>query len=144
MSAYPDYYFIQSAVIPYRKRNGKFEILTITSRRSRRWIVPKGVVEAGFSAADSAAKEAWEEAGVVGKAYDRCLGLYSYTKVIAPKAGLPCVAMVYPVAVKSLQSDYPEAGERRRKWFSQKKAAQMLQEPELARIVRDFDPKMLR
>jgi hypothetical protein len=52
--------------------------------------------------------------------------------------------MVYPVAVKSLQSEFPEAGERRRKWFSQKKAAQVLQEPELARIVRDFDPKMLR
>ncbi|AXI55662.1 hypothetical protein SuNHUV7_25000 (plasmid) [Pseudoseohaeicola sp. NH-UV-7] len=134
----------QFAALCYRVKSGKIEVLLITSRGTGRWIVPKGWPMDGQTPAQSAMQEAWEEAGVVGKAYDRCLGLYSYTKVIAPKAGLPCVAMVYPVAVKSLQSDYPEAGERRRKWFSQKKAAQMLQEPELARIVRDFDPKMLR
>jgi len=57
---------------------------------------------------------------------------------------LPCVAMIYPVRVSQLAVDYPEAGMRRRKWFSQKKAAKMLQEPELAQIVRNFDPRKLR
>jgi len=46
--------------------------------------------------------------------------------------------------VKSLESDFPERGQRRRKWFSAKKAAQRVQEPELARILKDFDPRALR
>jgi hypothetical protein len=52
--------------------------------------------------------------------------------------------MVYPVQVRSLASAYPEVNQRRRKWFSLKKAASLATEPELARILRDFDPKHLK
>ena len=55
----------------------------------------------------------------------------------ATKAGLVA-------AVKSLAQDFPEKKQRRRKWFSPKKAALRVSEPELARILRDFDPRMLR
>jgi len=134
----------QFAALCYRVSQGKVDVLLITSRRSGRWIVPKGWPMDGMTPAQSALQEAWEEAGVVGKAQDRCLGLYSYNKYVTPKSGVPCVAMVYPVLVKSLKSDFPEAGQRQRKWFSLKKAAARIGEPELARILRDFDPKMLR
>lgn len=98
----------------------------------------------GMTPAASAAQEAWEEAGVVGKPYDLCLGLYSYNKVGGPRPGIPCVAMVYPMQVKTLEANFPERSERRRRWYSVKKAASRVSEPELARIIRDFDPRRLR
>jgi 8-oxo-dGTP pyrophosphatase MutT (NUDIX family) len=134
----------QFASLCYRVKQNRTEILLITSRRSGRWIVPKGWPEIGMTPAEAAMKEAWEEAGVVGRTQDRCLGLFSYTKIVEDGTDLPCVVMVYPVRVKSLARDYPEAGERRREWFSAKRAAQKVEEPELARILRDFDPKLLR
>lgn len=133
----------QFAALCFRVKAGQPEVLLITSRRTGRWIIPKGWPEDGMTPAECAAKEAWEEAGVTGKAQDRCLGLFAYAKVIEKGTSLPCVAMVYPVKVKSLSKDFPEAGERRVKWFSPKKAAQKVSEPELARILRDFDPRIL-
>ena len=56
---------------------------------------------------------------------------------------MPCVAMVYPVRVKSLAKTFPEALERKRRWVGRKKAARLVEEPELAQIIRDFDPKIL-
>lgn len=133
----------QFAALCYRIVHDKPQILLITSRKTRRWIVPKGWPMDGMTPAQCAAQEAWEEAGVVGKALDRCLGLYSYSKALNSAGGMPVVAMIYPVRVKSLAADFPEKGQRRRKWFSPKKAASRVVEPELARILRDFDPRKL-
>ncbi|AVO36749.1 NUDIX hydrolase [Pukyongiella litopenaei] len=132
----------QFAALCYRMKRGKIEILLITSRGSKRWIVPKGWPMDGLTPADSAAREAWEEAGVIGKPNHHCIGLYSYEKLF-DDSGFPCVAMIYPVKVRSLASRFPEQGQRRRKWFSRKKAAARVKEPELARIIRDFDPRLL-
>lgn len=131
----------QFAALCYRVQNGKLQILMITSRGSGRWIIPKGWPIDGLTPSACAAQEAWEEAGVVGKPIDLCLGLYFYRKIMEKGAFLPCVAMVYPLKVKKLAKDYPEAGQRKRKWVSRKRAAQMVAEPELARILRDFDPR---
>ena len=133
----------QFAALCYRLIRGKPEILLITSRRSGRWIIPKGWPMDGKTPGESALVEAWEEAGVIGKVHPRCLGLYSYHKDIGSNRDLPCVAMVYPVRVKSLAHDFPEAGQRKRKWMSPKKAAQRISEPELAHLLRKFDPAQL-
>lgn len=133
----------QFAALCYRITKDKPEILLITSRRTHRWIIPKGWPADGKTPGEAAMTEAWEEAGVRGKVFDHCLGLYSYSKPIGPDQGLPCVAMVYPVRVKSLAEKYPECGQRRRKWFSPKKAAQRVSEPELAHIIKRFDPHLL-
>lgn len=134
----------QFAALCYRLSGNKPQILLITSRGTGRWIVPKGWPMDGMTPAECAGQEAWEEAGVIGRAHDQCLGLYSYNKMADSKDGFPCVAMVYPVRVKRIARDFPEKGQRRRKWFSQKKAAALVVEPELARILRDFDPKIIR
>ena len=133
----------QFAALCYRMSNGKPEILLITSRRSGRWIIPKGWPMDGMTPSASAAQEAWEEAGVVGKTRDICLGLYSYDKFQDAEYAFPCLAMVYPVRVKSLARDFPEKHQRRRKWYSLKKAAMLVSEPELSRIIRDFDPRAI-
>ncbi len=84
--------------------------------------------------------EAWEEGGVKGKFKPVCLGIYSYTKEPRDGPELPCVVALFPVRVDRLSSSWPESKERKRRWFSPKKAASLVSEPELAAILRKFDP----
>ncbi|WP_187432314.1 hypothetical protein ROLI_025700 [Roseobacter fucihabitans] len=131
----------QFAALCYRIKKKKLQVLLITSRGTRRWIMPKGWPMDGQTPAGSAMQEAWEEAGVRGRSDGRCLGIYSYSKDADDLGALPCLAMVYAVEVTDLAEDYPEVGQRKRAWMSRKKAAQVVDEPELARILRDFDPR---
>ena len=134
----------QFAALCWRVTKGKPEILLITSRGANRWIIPKGWPMSGETPGKGALTEAWEEAGVKGRAYEQSLGLFSYIKKIDRKTSIPCVAMVYPVKVSKLSKSYPEAGQRKRKWVSPKKAAALVKEPELSQILKTFDPKYLK
>ncbi|WP_227271305.1 NUDIX hydrolase [Roseobacter weihaiensis] len=132
----------QFAALCYRIRKGKIQVLLITSRTSKRWIVPKGWPMDGKTPSESAAIEAWEEAGVRGRSDGRCIGIFSYSKGMEDQSDLPCLAMVFTVEVKEIADDYPEAGQRERLWVSRKKAARLVDEPELVRILLDFDPRL--
>jgi len=134
----------QFAALCFREKGNKTEILLITTRRSGKWVLPKGWPMKGKTPQLVAQQEAWEEAGVKGKVVNLCLGVYSYRKRTAQGVILPCIALIYPVRVDKLQKNWPELGQRRRKWFSPKKAATKVRSPELARALRDFDPRMLR
>jgi len=133
----------QFAALCYRYKAGELQVLLVTSRNSRRWIIPKGWPMPGQTPADSALQEAWEEAGVVGKPSNLCVGIFSYTKLMDEDDDLPCVVSVFPVKVKKLRKKYPEASERKRKWFSPKRAASRVREPELRKILKHFDPTHL-
>lgn len=130
----------QFAALCYRIKRGKVQVLLVTSRRTKRWIVPKGWPVDGKTPAASAAQEAWEEAGAIGKPIETCLGAYSYAKYVSEGETLACLAMLYPFKVKNLAKAYPEKDERRRRWFSRKKAARLVAEPELARMIAAFVP----
>ena len=134
----------QFGALCWRVRADKLEFLLVTSRQRKRWIVPKGWPVDGATPAEAAKTEAWEEAGAKGKVSPVCLGIYSYNKYLDKKDVLPCVVAVFPVKVKSLKRKYPEASERKRKWFSRKRAAALLAEPELSKMVREFDPRKRR
>lgn len=134
----------QFGALCWRVKNGAVQVLMITSRGTNRWIIPKGWPMQGLTPCQTAMQEAWEEAGVEGKMSDRFLGLYSYVKKIDKKTSVPCVVMVYPVKVARLVTDFPEAGQRKRKWVAPKKAAAMVHEPELAHILKNFDPRHLK
>lgn len=130
----------QVAALCWRKGRDGFEVLVVTSRETGRWVLPKGWPVNGLSAAESARREAWEEAGVRGKVARTCLGFYSYVKVVDQTEGVPCVVAVYPMKVKAEARDWPERDERQRDWVTPAEAAQRVQEPELQRILADFDP----
>lgn len=130
----------QFAALCYRIRRDKVQILLITSRGSKRWIMPKGWPMDAKTPEAAVLQEAWEEAGVTGRVTGRCLGVYSYLKEIDVGISMPVIAMLYPVEVKARAKTYPEAGQRRRRWFSRKRAMKMVREPELRRMIRDFDP----
>ena len=70
-----------------------------------------------------------------------CIGLYSYDKSLGPKKEIPVVVAVYPMKVTKLLADFPERKERDLRWFSPKKAAQKVDEPELAALIASFSPR---
>lgn len=131
----------QFAALCYRMRKGLPEVLLVTSRRTRRWIIPKGWPNHGMTPAQSAALEALEEAGVEGRIYEVSIGLYTYAKQNASGNDIPCAVSVFPLKVKTVHSTYLEKKQRRRKWMPPHKAAKLVQEPELAHLLRDFDPR---
>jgi 8-oxo-dGTP pyrophosphatase MutT (NUDIX family) len=130
----------QFAALCYRMRKGKPEILLVTSRRTRRWIIPKGWPQDGILPAQSAAIEALEEAGVEGKVSNASLGMYFYTKQHVSGRSIPCIALVYPLKVKTVHANYRESKQRDRKWFRPAAAAKKVTDPELAYIISTFDP----
>lgn len=96
----------------------------------------------GQTPADAAATEAWEEAGLEGKVRSRPLGVFSYYKTHS-KDELPCIAVVFPMKVKTVHTRWPERKDRKRKWVSRKRAAKMVNEPELRQMILQFDPKLV-
>lgn len=129
----------QFAALCWRIKDGKLQICLVTSRNSGRWILPKGWPMHKQTPASAAATEAFEEAGLSGTAYDTCLGAYSYVKPLAAGKA-PVITLVYPVQVRKVHKTWPEMRQRRRKWFSQQKAARKVVEPELQRILATFQP----
>lgn len=111
-------------------RNGR--VCLVTSSSGRRWILPKGMIEPGQTEAEAAAREAWEEAGVVGEVLREPLGTYR-----TAKWGRVCVVVVYGIAVVEKAQRWPEADRRQRRWVSPKRAAARLDIPALQQILRD-------
>jgi len=123
------------------RRHGKgHEVLLITSRDTGRWIIPKGWLIDGLTAAGSALREAWEEAGIEGAADDSALGFFAYRKGLDQNRAVPCVVEVFALKVDRLTDRYPEKGQRRRKWFRPEKAARKVDEPDLRQLILAFAP----
>ncbi len=130
MISYPDWVYRQSAVLPYRRRDGDLEVLLITSRGGRRWVLPKGIVEPGMTPPVSAAKEAREEAGIEGAVSERSLGKYRQDKW-----GGTCRIEVFPMRVTSESENWPEAEIRRREWLPLSEAIERVRGKKLRRIL---------
>lgn len=113
----------------------------ITSRESRRWVIPKGGRMTGLSDAAAAAQEAYEEAGVQGDLNPQSLGEYFYYKKLKSGELRPCHVTVYPLEVLIQLGAFPEMGQRIQKWMTPADAANAVDEAELAELIRGFSPK---
>lgn len=128
---------MQVAALCYRGKGDAKEVLMITSRDTGRWIIPKGWPMRGKDSPEAALQEAWEEAGVRNStAKSDPIGRYTYDKVKESGLAVPVETYVYPVAVKDLADDFPEAQERTRKWMRPDEAANHVRERELKSILR--------
>ena len=130
----------QSAALCYRIEKGRPEVLLITTRKSRRWIIPKGWLIDGLTPSETACQEAWEEAGIRGLCDTQAMGRFHYQKFRPKKGPVRCAVDVFPLLVQSVSSRFPECRQRDRKWFSAKKAAQKVNSRELAILLRKLEP----
>lgn len=132
----------QVGAVCWRMNRGHVQVLLITSRDTGRWVIPKGWPIHGLTAPETAAREAWEEAGVQGRGAMDDLGQFHYDKIMAAKPALPCQVQVFALRVAKLHADFPERKERRRKWFDAPHAARKVAEPELRQLLQHL-PEML-
>jgi len=119
--------------IPYRQVDGETVFLMITARSTGQWIFPKGGLIARLTPAESAAEEAYEEAGVRGRIGAAPIGRYRI--IDTSQAGqAPVLVEMYPLEVVEQLDDWPEKAERRRHWVTLAEARRLLSEPGLVAL----------
>lgn len=126
---------IQVAALPYQMEDGNLRVLLVTSRETRRWILPKGWTEKHLDAPGVAALEAYEEAGVRGIAAPKPIGSYQYLKRLRSGKTVPCDVEVYALEVAEELSDWPESSERQRRWMTPSQAALHISESGLVDLL---------
>jgi 8-oxo-dGTP pyrophosphatase MutT (NUDIX family) len=133
---------MQYAALPYRQTADDMEILLVTSLGTKRWIIPKGWPIPGRAPHASAAREALEEAGVVGKIGSDAIGTYRYDKRRKSGATIPCTVDVFPLDVSIQRKRWPEKGRREVKWFPPEEAAKTVSDPDLGDIILAWSRRM--
>ena len=123
-----------------RGAEGEPRVLLITSRETKRWVIPRGNAMPGLAPHACAAEEAWEEAGVRGAVSVRALGGYRYQKRRRDGSLTPAHVRVFPLAVEEEQEDWPESSQRERRWFAKPDAAAAVHEEELGALILGFAP----
>ncbi len=125
----------QCAALPFSWDEGELRILLVTSRETHRWVLPKGWKEKRLAPHALAAKEAFEEAGIVGEVGRRPIGRYDYLKRGPRDRVIPCSVRVFPLRVERLLDDWPERRQRQRRWFSPAEAATAVEEDGLVALL---------
>ena len=130
----------QYGVLPYRiDAAGTLQLLLITSKERRRWVIPKGNPIPYMLNHESAAREAFEEAGVEGRIATAPIGTYRYGKRRRSGEDSAAIVNVYPLLVTREAGEWPERRERRRQWFGKDEAAAAVEEPELKALIAAFE-----
>lgn len=128
---------LQIGALPFRPgRDGSRRFLLVTSRESRRWVIPKGWPMKGRKPFQAAAREAYEEAGLRGQVGKRPLGYYLYEKRLKNLDAVICQVKVFPLRVQKQLKHFPEQHQRELRWFTAAEAAEAVTEPGLAAIIR--------
>jgi 8-oxo-dGTP pyrophosphatase MutT (NUDIX family) len=133
----------QVGALPVRFENGRPEILLLTSRETKRWVIPKGWPMKGLKNWAAAAQEAKEEAGIIGKLGKKPIGSFLYFKRREAHFDL-CRVEVYVLTYEKMLANYREKGQREAQWFSVDEAADRVAEPGLVALLRDLDTVILR
>ncbi|HEY1072559.1 NUDIX hydrolase [Brevundimonas sp.] len=128
----------QVAALPWRRGENGVEVMMITSRETRRWVIPKGGRMVGKTDPQAAAQEAYEEAGVQGEMLETPAGHFRYAKRLKSGATQACIVAVYPLEVLIQSGAWPESLQRERRWMSLAEAAEAVHEADLADLIRDF------
>lgn len=129
---------LQVAALPWRRIDGNIEIMLVTSRDTRRWVLPKGWPEAREPLCTAAAREASEEAGLSGRISHLEVGRYFYAKALASGEEVPCEVLVFPLQVDAVAQRWKEKHSRTRKWVAASEAPTMVDEPDLSQIIAFF------
>lgn len=131
---------IQYGALPYRlMEDGSLQILLVTSRETKRWILPKGWPIKGLKPAKSAAREAYEEAGVRGVVGAKAIGHFTYDKTLGDDGRVvPCEIHVFGLRVKRQHKSWPECLEREVRWLDLSDALALIDEPGARDVISAF------
>ncbi|MFL5269042.1 MAG: NUDIX hydrolase [Stellaceae bacterium] len=126
---------LESGALAYRRlKNGRPLILLVSKKRSKKWGIPKGKLNASLSFGETAAKEAFEEAGVMGRVSPNSIGMFRAKKGTPTPKNIE--VWVYLLEVDETLSNWPEKDKRKTRWVSCKVAARELREPVLTHLCR--------
>ena len=120
-------YIRQAAALPLRGNRA----CVITSANGKRWIIPKGLIDPGQTAGETALQEAWEEAGLVGTLQQEPIGSYLYEKY-----GNTYHVIVFVMDVTEVAQEWPERSVRQRSWVSPAGLFEHVEEPGLVEVLR--------
>lgn len=123
----------QSGVIPYKVENNKLQVLLISSNRKKKWVIPKGYIDYNMSPFESAKKEAFEEAGIIGSNETIELGSYS-----RKKGEKESTVKVFSMKVEEQLEEYPEKDLRRRIWLDVDDAVKLVNNETLKEIIKNL------
>ena len=131
---------MQYGALPYRyTKSGAREILLVTTRQTKRWIIPKGWPIKGLKPAKSAAREAYEEAGIRGSVKTKAIGIFSYEKRSNEDGiTIPCDVRVFPLLVKRQSKAWPESEQRIAQWLEPTVALSLVEEESLRSLISSF------
>lgn len=135
---------VQYAALPYTVVADRILVCLMTSRETRRWIIPKGWPKRKLAPHQLAAEEAMEEAGLFGEVSPAPLGSFTYTKRMTGAPDIPCTVTVYPLLVTEQALVWPERAERTLVWLPLREAAARVDEAELAAIIIRLEHEHLR
>ena len=130
--------FKQFGALPYRMRDNDVEILLITTRKKRRWSVPKGWPLKHSTPQQTAATEAYEEAGVRGAVGKKKVGRFSKRRV-KNKQSVICEVQLFPLEVRQRQANWPEKQQRSWIWVAPRKAVRMVRKAGIRRAIRNLE-----
>jgi 8-oxo-dGTP pyrophosphatase MutT (NUDIX family) len=130
------------AAVCYRVRGDGIAFLLVQSRGGR-WIFPKGSIESGLTHAQSAALEAFEEAGVHGRMEETSFAHYLRRECGGARSAQSASGtLVHAYLCEVHRLGRPQESNRNRTWFTAEKAKRRLKEnraedfgSDLARVV---------
>jgi phosphohistidine phosphatase len=111
----------QASAVAYRMGDHGIEFCLITSSGKGKWGFPKGLIDPGETPADTALKEAEEEAGLSGSIIGKPLGNYTYNKW---NRSLRVLMML--MEVSEAAAEWEESGLRERRWVGLDEAERLI------------------
>lgn len=134
---------IQYAALPFRIEDGQPVVALVTSRETKRWILPKGQAEPKLKPHQVAENEAFEEAGLVGHIHATPLTTFPSVKRLKSGREIPAEVVVFVLEVAHVLDNWPERKQRERRWMSPGEAAIVVGEPGLVQVLLDFGARWL-
>ena len=133
-----DQVIVQAGAIAWRsEEKGRWELLLVTSRRTGRWILPKGNIDAGSAARCTVAQELREEAGVVGDVAMVPFATVESVKIRPPNYW-PVSISFYPVRIRDVLDTWPERHQRERRFCAAHEAVVLVNEPDVSEMISRF------
>ena len=130
---------LQFAALPYRRRDGGvFEVMLITSRETRGWIIPKGWPVQRLTPHEIGSARSMGGGGRIGRIGEHPIGVFHYEKQLADGSKVPCTVTVFALEVEQQLTSWPEQDRRSTHWFTSQEAACAVNEPELRAIMQNL------